>query len=221
MSTATFAKYMDQLHSFYYFLDLTGTFVFAISGAAAAKQRRLDLFGICAVAFTVACGGGIIRDLCIGAVPPAGLTNWKYMVAAIVATGMTISLYPVVQLLNRPVLFFDALGLSLFAVTGAQKALAFGHNAQVAILLGVLTAVGGGVLRDVLLNRVPVILEKEIYASAALAGAVIVVLGDHLKILSTDWISIIALITCFLIRILALHHNWNLPVYADQKDKEI
>jgi uncharacterized membrane protein YeiH len=210
---------MDKLHALYNFLDLAGTFVFAISGAAAAKQRGLDLFGICAIAFTVACGGGIIRDLCIGAIPPAGLTNWHYLVAAILATVLTVGLYPLVQRLNHPVLFFDALGLSLFAVTGAQKSLAYGHNAEVAVLLGITTAVGGGVLRDILLNRVPVILEKEIYASAALIGALIVVLGHYLKWLSSDWDSIIALIICFGLRLLALRYQWNLPVYLNDKTR--
>lgn len=208
---------MDKLHWLYNLLDLAGTFAFAISGAAAAKQRGLDLFGICAIAFTVACGGGIIRDLCIGAIPPAGLANWHYLAAAIIAAGMTIGLYPFVQKLNQPVLLFDALGLSLFAVTGAQKALAYGHNGEVAVLLGITTAVGGGVLRDVLLNRVPVILAKEIYASAALVGALIMVLGNYLKWLSADWVSIVALITCFALRLLALRYRWNLPVYANEK----
>ncbi|WP_432713429.1 trimeric intracellular cation channel family protein [Pedobacter sp.] len=211
---------MDNLYEFYNFLDLAGTFVFAISGAAAAKQRGLDLFGICAIAFTVACGGGIIRDICIGAIPPAGLTNWHYLVAAIIATAMTIGLYPFVQRLNHPVLLFDALGLSLFAVTGAQKSLAFGHNAEVAVLLGITTAVGGGVLRDILLNRIPVILEKEIYASAALLGALIVVLGNQLQWISRDWVSIIALIVAFGLRLLALHYHWNLPVYSSEKSEK-
>jgi uncharacterized membrane protein YeiH len=208
---------MDKLHWLYDFLDLTGTFVFAISGAAAAKERGLDLFGICAVAFTVACGGGIVRDLCIGAIPPAGLTNWHYLFTAIVAAGLTIGFYPFVQRINNPVLLFDALGLSLFAVTGAQKTLAYGHNAEVAVLLGTTTAVGGGVLRDILLNRIPVILEKEIYASAALLGAFIVVLGNYLQWIPGDWVSIIALMICFGLRLLALHYHWNLPVYANDK----
>jgi len=208
---------MDKLHWLYDFLDLTGTFVFAISGAAAAKERGLDLFGICAVAFTVACGGGIIRDLCIGAIPPAGLTNWHYLFTATIAAGLTIGFYPFVQQINNPVLLFDALGLSLFAVTGAQKTLAYGHNAEVAVLLGTTTAVGGGVLRDILLNRIPVILEKEIYASAALLGACIVVLGNYLQWIPDDWVSIIALMICFGLRLLALHYHWNLPVYANDK----
>ena len=208
---------MDKLHSLYTFLDLAGTFVFAISGATAARQRGLDLFGICTLAFTVACGGGIIRDLCIGAIPPAGLTTWYYLATAIVAAGMTVGLYPSVQRINRPVILFDALGLSLFAVTGAEKVLSYGHNAEVAVLLGTTTAVGGGVLRDVLLNRVPVILEREIYASAALIGASIVVLGNYLNWVSSDWVSIIGLITCFTLRMLALRYHWNLPVFSNDK----
>jgi len=211
---------MDKLHSLYYLLDLAGTFAFAISGATAARQRGLDLFGICAIAFTVACGGGIIRDICIGAIPPAGLSNWRYLSTAMIAAGMTIGLYPLVRKLNQPVLLFDALGLSLFAITGAQKSLAFGHNAEVAVLLGITTAVGGGVLRDILLNRIPLILEKEIYASAALTGAIIVVLGDYFNWLSSDWISMIALVTCFGLRMLALRYHWNLPVYSNNKAEE-
>src|SRR5678809_212552 len=110
---------MNKLHSLYYFLDLAGTFAFAISGATAAKQRGLDLFGICAIAFIVACGGGIIRDLCIGAIPPAGLTNWLYLVMVVAATLIGIGFYHWVNIFNQPVLLFDALGLSVFAVSGA------------------------------------------------------------------------------------------------------
>ena len=205
---------MNKLHEFYYFLDLAGTFAFAISGATAAKERRLDIFGIIAVAFIVACGGGIIRDVFIGAIPPAGLSTWYYLAIAIFASIITIGLYPVVQRLNRPVLLFDAAGLSMFAVTGAQKALSFNHNGEVAVFLGVITAVGGGVMRDILLNRVPVILEKQIYASAALIAALIVVLGGYLNWLSTDVNAVIALIFCFTIRILALTLDWNLPTFS-------
>ncbi|WP_181305478.1 trimeric intracellular cation channel family protein [Rufibacter sp. XAAS-G3-1] len=208
---------MEKLHSLYYVLEIAGTFAFAISGATAARKRNLDLFGICAIAFVVACGGGIIRDLCIGAIPPAGLTNWPYLVVAIIAAGLTVHFFPVVQRLTRPVLFFDAVGLSLFAVTGAEKALHYGHNGEVAVLLGITTAVGGGVIRDVLLTRVPVILEKEIYASAALLGAVLVVLGNYLQWVSRDWVAIIALTVCFTLRILALYFHWNLPVPANEK----
>jgi len=206
---------MNNLYSFYNFLDLAGTFAFAISGAVAAKQRRLDLFGIVAIAFIVACGGGIIRDVCIGAIPPTGLTDWRYLLVSIIAALAIIFLDKWVQRLNHPVLLFDAIGLSFFAVAGARKAMAYGHNAEVAVLLGMVTAVGGGILRDVLLNRIPVVLEKEIYASAALVGAVMVVVGTHLG-WSEDWVSLVGILACFGLRFLALRYHWNLPVFHDK-----
>jgi uncharacterized membrane protein YeiH len=205
-------KFLLKLHSLYSFLDLAGTFAFAISGAVAAKQRKLDIFGIAVIAFTVACGGGIIRDICIGAVPPAGLTSWFYLATSIIATITTVILYPLVQKINQPVTLFDALGLSLFAVTGAEKTLLYGHNAEAAILLGTISAIGGGVLRDILLNRVPTILKKEIYASAALVAASIVVAGSYFKLLPSEWMSLIAMCVCFLLRIFSLRYHWNLPV---------
>lgn len=197
-------------HRLFTILDLAGTFAFAISGAVAARNRGLDWFGIIVIAFAVACGGGVLRDLCIGAVPPAGLTDWRYLVVAMVATLMTMVANTLVVRLAHPVILFDSLGLGLFAVTGAQKAMIFGHNAEVAVLLGVVTAVGGGVLRDVLLNRVPVILQREIYASAALVGAVIEVAGARLGWLSSGrtWV---ALMACFALRYLSLRYKWNLP----------
>jgi len=207
---------MNNLYTFYNFLDLAGTFAFAISGAVAAKQRRLDLFGIVAIAFVVACGGGIIRDVCIGAIPPAGLTDWRYLSVSIFATMVIIFMDKWVERLNHPVLLFDAIGLSFFAVAGARKALDFGNNAEVAILLGMVTAVGGGILRDVLLNRIPVVLEKEIYASAALVGSLIVVIGAHWG-LSKDLVSLFAIFACFGLRFLALRNHWNLPVFSGKK----
>src|ERR1051325_2134891 len=141
---------MNSANNIYTFLDLVGTFVFALSGAVAARQKGLDVFGIFSLAFTVACGGGIIRDLCIGAIPPAGLTNGLYLIMVLAATVISIGCYGMVKVLNQPVLVFDALGLSVFAVTGARKSIVFGHDYEVAILLGVVTAVGGGVIRDIL-----------------------------------------------------------------------
>ena len=106
--------------------------------------------------------GGIIRDLCIGAIPPAGLTNWLYLVMVLAATILAIGFYRVVNILKEPVLVFDALGLSVFAITGSRKAVDFGLNHEAAVLLGIVTAVGDGVIRDILLNRIPVILKKKI-----------------------------------------------------------
>lgn len=214
---------MDQLHEFYYFLDMAGTFVFAVSGATAARSQGLDVFGIIVIAFIVACGGGIIRDLCIGSIPPSGLSTWKYLFISVSGAVLTMGLFSIVMRMSKPVLFFDALGLSLFAVTGAQKSLAYGHNVQVAILLGVVTAVGGGVIRDVLLNKVPVILQKEIYALAALIASSIVVLGSFIPSVSMDLWSVIALVVCCSLRLMSLYFKWNLPTFSDDvkrvKDK--
>lgn len=210
---------VDSVSNIYTFLDLVGTFVFALSGAVAAREKGLDIFGILSVAFTVACGGGIMRDLFIGAIPPAGLTNWLYLVMVFAATIIAIGFYHIVNILNQPVLVFDALGLSVFAVTGARKAIVFGHNYEVAILLGIVTAVGGGVIRDILLARIPVILKKEIYASAAMVGAMIVVAGDYFRF-SRETVSLVAIVTCFGLRFLGLHFHWNLPSFPGKENEQ-
>nr|WP_152853334.1 trimeric intracellular cation channel family protein [Paraburkholderia atlantica] len=198
---------------------MIGTFVFAISGAVAARQRRLDLFGIVVIAFMVACGGGIVRDVCIGAIPPAGLSNWRYLATALAASAVTILAYPQVRRLRQPVLFFDAIGLGLFAVSGAQKALTYGHNAELAILLGVVSAVGGGVMRDVVLSRVPAILEREIYASAALFGAAVQV-GFAYAGWTDWWTPWFATLACVLVRLASLRYGWRLPVFQGRRAAE-
>ena len=210
---------MEKLHSLYTFIDLAGTFAFAVSGAVAAKEKGLDVFGILVVGFTVACGGGIVRDICIGAIPPAGLSDWRYLIVSVIAAIITMSLGPFTQYFNRPVLLFDALGLSLFAVSGAEKAMAFSHNNEVAVLLGMVTAVGGGIIRDIFLNRIPVIFEKEIYASAALLGAVVVVTGHYFS-LPDHWIFPAGFLLCFAIRLLALKNHWELPSFSKEKKKK-
>jgi uncharacterized membrane protein YeiH len=199
-------------------LDLAGTFAFAISGAVAARDRDLDWFGVIVISFMVACGGGILRDVCIGAVPPAALSDWRYLAVAVSAAFMAMAEGPLLVRLAHPVVLFDSLGLGLFAVTGAQKALTFGHNSEVAVLLGVVAAVGGGVMRDVLLNRVPVILRREIYASAALVGAAIEVAGLRLGWLSNarTWV---ALMACFALRYLSLRYKWNLPHFRARRQR--
>ena len=158
--------------------DLLGTVAFAISGAAAARERRLDVFGVYAVAFVTACGGGIVRDICLGALPPMGISDWRYLACSAFASTIAIWAAAWVERLKQPVTFFDSLGLGTFAVVGAHRALLHGANIEAAIVLGVVAAVGGGVLRDVLLNRVPAILAREIYALAALVAAVIQVVSE-------------------------------------------
>lgn len=195
------------------FLDLAGIFAFAISGAAAARQRDLDLFGIVALAFVTACGGGIVRDLCLGALPPAGLADWRYLAIATLGALATIGAYGWVRRLRYPVLLFDALGMAMFAVAGTQKALGMGRNAETAILLGMITAVGGGMIRDMLLSRVAVVLEREIYASAALLGSLLVVLADHFR-WGAAWATWPGLLACFGLRYLSLRYGWNMPRFS-------
>ena len=198
-------------------VDLAGTFAFAISGAIAARRRNLDLFGILVIAFVTACGGGIVRDLCIGAIPPAGLAEWRYLLTAVIAALATIVAYRQVERLAYPVRLFDAMGLGLFAVYGAHKALLFGHNAEVAVLLGMVTAIGGGMARDVLLTRVSIVLQKEIYALAALAGAAMTVIGERLG-WPPVWATWLPILFCFSLRFLSLHRHWNLPRFGRDPD---
>ena len=202
-----------SIHALFTSLDLIGTFAFAISGAVAAHQKKLDLFGIITLAYTTACGGGIIRDVCIGALPPAGLSDWRYIALSVVAAGMVIGSDQLVQKISHPVLLFDAVGLGFFAVFGAHKTLAYGHSMEAAIILGMISAVGGGALRDLFLNRTPVILQKEIYASAALVAAVFQTGGEVLG-WSLRWVPWAGIALCFVIRYLSLRFHWNLPRFA-------
>lgn len=197
-------------HTSFVVVDLLGTLAFAVSGAAAARQKHLDLFGVLVAAYVTACGGGIIRDLCLGSLPPVGMADWRYAACVVVVAAATIAAQPLLDRLKHPIVFFDSLGLGFFAVVGAHKSMAMGQNVEVALLLGTITGVGGGVLRDVLLNRVPIILEKEIYALAALAGAAVQVVGElnGYSIFITPWV---AASVCLVLRSLALRYSWSLP----------
>jgi len=163
-------------------LDLGGTFVFAISGALAAARYRLDIFGVLVLAFAAGNAGGITRDILIGAVPPAAIADWKYLTVSVVAGLITFYWSRVLEHLGQAVLWFDAVGLAFFAVAGAEKALAYGLNPVMAALLGMLTGIGGGMLRDVLVNQIPTVLRADFYALAALVGAAIVAGGHMLHI---------------------------------------
>jgi len=200
-------------------LDLIGTFVFAISGATAGVARRLDLFGILVLSFVAGNFGGITRDVLIGSVPPAGITDWRYVAVSGLAGVITFYWYPAVDRLRSPVLMFDAAGLALFAVAGAHKALSFGLNPVMAALLGMLTGIGGGMMRDVLLADVPTVLRADLYAVAALAGAGVVVIGYLLQIPPVAT-TIAGALLCFGLRLMAIRHGWRLPVSKsiDQED---
>src|SRR3954471_10547049 len=163
-------------------LDLLGTFVFAISGATAGVTRRLDLFGTLVLSFVAGNFGGITRDVLIGSVPPAAISDWRYLAVLLLAGVITFYWSSAVDKLSSPVLVFDAAGLALFAVSGAQKALAFGLNPVMAALLGMLTGIGGGMARDALVADIPTVLRADFYAVAALAGAAVVVIGHLLHL---------------------------------------
>jgi uncharacterized membrane protein YeiH len=214
-------------------LDLLGTFVFALSGAAAGVRHRLDLFGVLVLAFAAANAGGITRDLLIGAVPPAGISDWRYItisaVAGLLAFAWTwsrahstlaarVADWPrIADRLAHSVLVLDAAGLALFAVAGSLKALAFHLGPVAAVLLGVMTGVGGGVLRDILVAEVPTVLRAELYAVAALGGAIVVVAGKQLG-LATPVVGVAGAVLCFTLRILAIQRGWKLPVASRATD---
>jgi uncharacterized membrane protein YeiH len=192
-------------------LDLVGTFVFAISGAMAGVRHRLDIFGILVLSFAAGNAGGVTRDVLIGAAPPAALADWRYIVVSLLAGLATFRWHGTVRRLQQLVLVFDALGLSVFAVSGALKASAFGLNPIAAVLLGMLTGIGGGMIRDVLVNEIPTVLRAELYAVAALIGACVVVGGQLLGLPSTP-LAIAGAVSCFGLRLVALRRGWGLPV---------
>ncbi|MGL4686076.1 MAG: trimeric intracellular cation channel family protein [Commensalibacter sp.] len=196
--------------SVFHFIDLIGTFAFAISGALAAINRNLDIFGIFVVAFITACGGGVLRDICLGSFPPAGMINLQYFIVVALAVFLSAFFQKLLLRLTQPTLFFDAIGLGFFASFGVHKAYLFTENTEFSILMGVLTAVGGGILRDVLITSIPTVLTKEIYASAALIGAILQILGEK-GLLNGATASWSAIIVCSSIRLLSLKFKWNLP----------
>lgn len=192
-------------------LELIGIAVFAASGAVAAVRARLDVFGVTILALTTALGGGIIRDVLLGVHPPTSLRTWPYLLVA-GGTGLIVFWYhPQVAKLRRTVLLLDAVGLGLFVTSGTTTALALNATPYAACLIGMTTGIGGGALRDLLLREIPLVLRREIYAMAALAGAMIVALGEWAK-LPKDLVALTGASTIIVIRLVALWRKWNAPV---------
>ena len=191
-------------------LDITGTFVFALSGGMRAVRRRLDPFGVVFLAFVAANSGGVLRDVLLGATPPVAFVSWHYLAISAVAGLACFFRYQPIQALSMPVAVFDAVGLGLFAVVGARKALDAGLNPLMAAVIGMLTAVGGGIARDVLTARTPMVLRREIYALAAFLGAGVLTFGDFVGIPAWITAPLGAALTTSL-RLIALKHGWNLP----------
>lgn len=196
-------------------IDVVGTFAFAASGAIAAVRQKLDLFGVLLLSFAASTAGGIIRDVLIGATPPAAISDWRYLTVSALAGLMIFFWYQqireIVRLQNL-LLIFDAAGLALFAVTGTQKSLAFGLSPLMAPMLGVLSGIGGGIIRDILVTETPeVLLPGELYAVAAFAGASMAVAATYFG-MSPVTASLLGIATCFALRMLAVRRRWTLPV---------
>ena len=192
-------------------LDLVGIFVFAISGALVAVRREFDVFGVLVLAGTTGLGGGFIRDVLIDATPPAALADWRYLLVPVAAGLITFVFHPLVGRLERVVNIFDAAGLGLFCVTGALKAVEYGLGPAPAALMGMVTGIGGGMARDLLAGRVPVVFSSELYATPALLGAtwaVLLVGHGH-----PEWmVAIPGVVICVGLRLLALRRGWHAPL---------
>lgn len=192
-------------------LDLLGIFVFAISGALVGVRKEFDVFGVMVLAGTTGLGGGFLRDVLIDATPPAALMDWRYLMVPVAAGLMTFAFHPVVGRMERTINVFDAFGLALFCVAGSLKALDYGLGPLPAALMGMVTGIGGGMLRDLLAGRLPVIFRGELYAIPALAGGFVVVIGDLLSAPMT-LISIAGFGVCLGWRLLAMWRDWSAPM---------
>ena len=191
--------------------DIAGTFLFAIEGATAAVTGDLDLLGLMVLAFSTALAGGIIRDLLIGAVPPQSLRDWRYPTVAFAGAAIVFFLHPLFENLpTRPLIVLDAGALALFAVAGTEKALKYKMHPFVAALLGTITAVGGGTIRDIFLAQIPNVLRADVYATAALIGSAVMIIARRWRMGDTPS-ALLGGATCFLIRLISVWRHWNLP----------
>ncbi|TVR98817.1 MAG: trimeric intracellular cation channel family protein [Rhodospirillales bacterium] len=191
-------------------LDFVGVFAFGVTGGLLAVRRGLDLFGVLVLAVVTALAGGITRDVLIGDLPPAAFQDTTYLVVALAAGAACFLLHRGLGRLGHPIMVSDALGLGVFATIGCDKALRFGLDPVAAVLIGVLTAAGGGIVRDLLVAEVPRILREEIYAAAAVLAALVVVAGDAL-----GWPPVVtavaAIVAGFALRVLSVAFGWRLP----------
>ncbi|MEO3767460.1 trimeric intracellular cation channel family protein [Streptomyces sp. B8F3] len=198
--------------SLQHWLDLAGIFVFGISGALLAVRKNFDVFGIAVLALATGLGGGLLRDLVIGAVPPAAFTEPGYLFTPLVAALLVVFLHPEVERITSAVMVFDAAGLGLFCVTGTLKAYEYGLGLTSAAVLGLTSAAGGGVVRDLLAGEVPSLLrwDREMYAVPALVGAVataLLIRFDQVEPATATAAAALA----FVLRLLALRFRWRAP----------
>ncbi|MBP2298892.1 trimeric intracellular cation channel family protein [Azospirillum picis] len=191
-------------------MDLIGVFVFGLSGGTLAVRKNLDLFGVMVLSLAAALAGGVFRDLLIGAAPPASLRDDRYLLAALAAGFAAFLFHRPINRLGKPVMVLDAAGLGLFTVAGCSKALAYGLTPLPAALLGVMTACGGGAMRDLLVAEVPRVLREEIYAMASLLGAAVVIAGQHLGLPPVP-VAVVGAAAVFALRVVSVLRGWSAP----------
>lgn len=201
----------EALKHVYAAVDLLGTFVFAVSGAMQGVKHRLDLFGVLVLSFLAGNFGGILRDLTIGATPPPAVDDWRYLAVSVLAGTVVFYRFCAVDPLRGPLQLFDAAGLALFSVAGTTKAMLYGLAPVGAVLLGMLSGIGGGIARDALMSEVPFVFRSEIYAVAALAGSTFIVVGHGLGWPGPPTAAAGGLL-CFGLRCIAIRRGWSLPL---------
>jgi uncharacterized membrane protein YeiH len=192
--------------------DLVGIFVFAVTGALVAVRKELDVFGVVVLAVSTGLGGGFIRDVLIGSIPPASLQDWRYLLVPVGAGLLTFWFHPALRRLEKTMNVFDAAGLALFAVAGALKAMDYDLGPIPSTLMGLVTGIGGGMVRDLLTGRVPTVMQRgELYAIPATAGAAVAAFGSELG-LRTLPVAAVGATICFVWRLLAMWRHWHAPM---------
>ena len=204
-------------HEFLQLIDILGTVAFAVSGVFAAMQKKLDIFGILIIAFVTAVGGGTLRDMMIGDLPVSWMKDINYSIIILVTTAVVIFFNKTINNFQKTLLVFDSIGLGFFTILGIQKGITFGLHPAICIALGTVTACFGGVIRDISLNNIPLIFQKEIYATACIFGGCIYFLLLQTS-LSIGLIEALCIVLIVLVRILAVRYNWSLPgIYQQEK----
>lgn len=193
-----------------YAIDLMGTFVFAISGVLTATKQKFDIFGAAVIAFVTAVGGGTLRDILIGSQPVGWMLDTNYILLISMAVPASFFFRKYIQKLRRTMFLFDAIGIGLFTILGLEKTLNMGVSPVIAVIMGVVSAVFGGVVRDVLCNVVPLIFRGEIYATACLSGAIFYIslksfaIDEHVSM-------VVTIVFIIVLRVLAVKRHWTLP----------
>lgn len=203
-------------YEFIKLIDILGTVAFAVSGVFAAMEKKLDIFGVLIIAFITAVGGGTLRDIMIGDLPVNWMRSMNYFFIILITTVLAITFNGTMRNFRKTLLVFDSIGLGFFTILGLQKGLAFGLDPGICIVLGTVTGCFGGIIRDISLNNIPLIFEKEVYATACIIGGsmYMLLLTTNLDIIIIEGVCIFLV---FLIRMLAVRYDWRLPTIYNKK----